>query len=659
MVRASCSLVLILAGMTTMASTGQFNGRHINGKGDTAYLQALDDAYSMLQPASDMACLPMLYRREWNGLVEGPTWDAWWIQNSFGPSYTMMPFLEEPYRTWLTNSQAMWFVQMADGKKADRNGYVAPAGCLCDCATPTGVYYRQGDGRVAEHDWCIGFTVAGLLLQSELMLVKRDRAEIDFYLPKLEAVAAFLDARRDPQKDLLLGGVASNLLAPSYGGWLKADGTRDKAYLSELSVNYVAALDRLIEVCKLAHRPDKAAAYAKTRDKVRAALNRLLTPEGYFIHALNPDGTKQGVFGAPKSGYFESAPNHDSVCFRVVDDAQAKTIVAKMLSIPELRPNKLILPNYPTYDTMYETGGLFTYGTWVNGGHWTTAEARMMMAYARVGQTKPALEAFGRILELARAFRADNNLVDRGAKLYQPGQPYNVVYDCWGAPGALLRGVFEYEFKADGLRLYPHLPKGVTGYTQTFPVIFGKKRLFLTASGSGPITRVLVDGKPVKEFDAKSVFVKLGPAKQDVRIDICLGGAKASAVADGDLGLKQLERSFKGVRTTDTPAVSWDQLDAIRGFWQKLEGIGFSDTYEARHARVVLDMVEAMLTRRENEATPKPPTLPGIPPADLRQVDNLYGTTVENLSLGLIDALKKTKSKAIRDAAVKAGLIEG
>ncbi len=523
---AAALALLLAAGCLGHAAADDYQGRYISGQGDADTLAALDAAYEMLQPSARMANLPMLYARAWNGFVEGPTWGAWWSQNSFGPSYTMMPFLTEPYRTWLANSQAMWFAEMGDGKRKDNNGYVAPVGCLCDAAAPGVVYYRQGDGRVDLHDWCIGFTAADLINESERLLIARDPADIARRLPDLERVAAFLDSRRDPKTNLLLGGVASDLLAPSYGGWLQPDGSRAKAYLSELSVNYVAGLTRLAEVCKLAGQPEKATRYLATRELVRQALPQLMTDEGYFLEALNPDGTRQGIYGAPKHGYFTAAPNHDAMCFRVVDDAQARRIYEKIRAIPALRPFDLVLPNYPSYDNMYESRGLFEYGIWVNGGEWTTAEARMMMGYARVGAYADSLAAFGRILDLARAFRADNPLTGRGSTLYQPGQPYNVVYDCWGAPGALLRGLFEYEYSADGLRLYPHLPPGITRLEQRFPVMFGQKRLCVSATGSGPLTGVLLDGKPVAGLDGKSVLLRLDSAPGDATVELLLGGAK-------------------------------------------------------------------------------------------------------------------------------------
>ncbi|MGV8094324.1 MAG: hypothetical protein AB2L24_20895 [Mangrovibacterium sp.] len=80
--------------------------------------------------------------------------------------------------------------------------------------------------------------------------------------------------------------------------------------------------------------------------------------------------------------------------FRIADENQCRKIYDKIKSIPELRPNKLIVANYPGYDELYETDGFFTFGTWVNGGHWATCEARMQLGYYRAGAFEDAKESF-------------------------------------------------------------------------------------------------------------------------------------------------------------------------------------------------------------------------------------------------------------------------
>src|ERR1039458_4165264 len=98
----------------------QFNGQHYRGRGDVEYLRLLDTARRMFEPDPELQNLAMLYEPKWDGLVEGPTWDAWWIQNSYGTTYSILPLLREPFVTFLQHSQDLWFDQMGDGHQIGR-----------------------------------------------------------------------------------------------------------------------------------------------------------------------------------------------------------------------------------------------------------------------------------------------------------------------------------------------------------------------------------------------------------------------------------------------------------------------------------------------------------------------------------------------------------
>lgn len=233
--------VATLCASVRAGALSQFEGRHYRGTGDFEYLTDLETAARMFEPDPVLQNLSMLYMPLWNGLVEGPTWDAWWIQNSYGTTYTALPLLQEPYLTFLQNSQDLWFDQMGDGHRAGQNNWVAPDGCLCDAAKPGWIYYRQGDGRIDIHDWGMEFTAAGVVMQSELLLIAHDKDKTAKYLPKLERSINFIESRRDPKNNLFLAGPAGNLLAPSFAGYKKPDGTYGKAYLTGLSVTYIAA----------------------------------------------------------------------------------------------------------------------------------------------------------------------------------------------------------------------------------------------------------------------------------------------------------------------------------------------------------------------------------------------------------------------------------
>jgi hypothetical protein len=523
-----------------------YHGRWIEGSGDPTTLGAVDAAFESMQSSSKMACLPLLYKRDWDGFVEGPPWPCWWIQNSFGPSYAMMPFLGEPYATWMEHSQGMWFRLMGDGQRKDLNGFQGPDGCLCDAAYfhlnggssrgfgdprqnggavgqeldgkihSQGSWYRQGDGNPQQHDWFIGATAGGLILESERLLVRHDRTAAKRRLPELERVAAFLDSRRDPETNLLKGAMAANLLAPAYSGVRQADGTYAQAYLTELSVNYIAGIERLAEVCILSGAPARAEHYHHIAAKVRAALPRMMTPDGCFIMSEDPDGTRHGIYGAAKHGYFESTPNHDAGCFGVTDDGANHHIMKRMLTLKgqtapgNLAPHGLIIPNYPGYDDSVHGG---PYGHWVNGGHWTTTQARMSIACLRANEFSHPFGAWAKIRTLMEGYRADAPLTGFGATPWgdKLAAPYCVVYDCWGAPGGLLRGLFEYDYRADCLRVRPHLPADITRYVQKFPVFFGKTKIYLTVTGAG-----------------ESVWTELHPGgkAETLAIEIVRGGAK-------------------------------------------------------------------------------------------------------------------------------------
>jgi len=513
--------------VVTPAEASQFEGRFFSGAGDVEYLQLLDISRRMFEPDPEFQNLPMLYTPAWNGLVEGPTWDAWWIQNSYGTTYCALPFWTEPYTTFIQNSQDLWFDQMGDGRRKGEHDWVAPDGCLCDAASPGRVIYKQGDGRIDIHDWGMEFTAAGIVMQAELLLISRDRAAIERYLPKLERSANFIETRRDPETNLFLAGPAGNLLAPSYAGYRKPDGSYSMAYLSGLSITYIAALDRLIELETMAGRHEQAELYTRRRDLARQGLPRLVTDEGYFVKYIDPDGTKHGVYGAPEHGYFEAVCNHDAICFNVVDDAQARRIYDKIASIPGLRPYGLIITNYPALDDMYqEQTSIWKFGHWVNGGHWSTCEARMIMAYYRLGQFGDARRSMKKMLDYARRFRMDNPLIDFGNDVYQPHVPINCVYDNWGVPAAMIRGLYQYAYTADGLKLVPQIPPSITRIEQKFPIRFGPRRLYIRTVGTGNITAVRMNGQAWDRFDGNSVFLPDDARTPNlVRVEIFRGGA--------------------------------------------------------------------------------------------------------------------------------------
>lgn len=631
-----CVTLAAALGGSVMASPAkdQYSGVYFAGEGDAEYLGMLDKAARMFRPDPALQNLSMLYYPGWNGLVEGPTWDAWWIQNSYGATLSILPFLQEPWITFLRNSHDLWFDQMGDGKRKGGNDWVGPDGCLCDCARPGWIMYRQGDGRTDIHDWGVEFTAAGVLMQSEMILVAHDPDLARRYLPKLERCAAFIDSRRDPKTDLYMVGPAGNLLAPGFAGWKKPDGTYGRAYHAGVSVTFIAALQRLAEVEKLAGRQEQAVGYRRLRARALKGLARLREAEGYLVCSEDPDGTRHGVFGAAKHGYFEASPNHDAVALRVVDDRQAETIMAKIDSIPELRPFGFILPNYPSYDDMYEKPeGLWGYGTWVNGGHWSTCEARAYLAYYRTGRYDALRRSFRHLLTFAERFRMDNPLVGRGSDVYQPNQPINLCYDTLAPGAALMRGLFQYLYTADALTLEPHIPPTITRLVQREPVCWGAKRITVSTRGNGAIRSVSINGKVRRAGSPSRVILKWADLPDVAHVELVLSGAPTGG-----------QPVLKPIPTAGAELVEMAPEAARLGrFVLALDPRQAASTYPLAHARLVLDAIRTIAARRAGQAAGEIRPL-----ADARSqpaADQSYVEAARRLYDGLDQAMKGYASR--------------
>jgi hypothetical protein len=612
---ASAGIFLIsIAAAGFGAESNSYCGRYFEGKGDIEYLKLLDISRRMFDVDEQYENISMLYTPKWNGFVEGPTWKSWWVQNSYGTTYCGLPFYREPYVSFLQNANDNWWKFQGDGRTeySYKNlKWTPPDGHMMDCASDEKPISKQGDGNAAIHDWPIEFTEAVIVMQAEALLISRDAGQIKKYLPKLERAANFVETRRDPNNGLLLSGPASNLLAPSFGGYKRPDGTFGMAYNAGVAITYIAALDRLIEVEKLAGRIEKANLYSERRERTRKALVQLVTDEGYFIRSIDPDGVKHGVYGAAKYGAFETSPNHDAICFRVVDDEQAVKIYNKIVAIP-LRPNDLIICNYPSYDDTYieDPNQVWTFGHWVNGGHWSTCEARMIMGYYRLGRYEDARRSMKALMKFADEFKMDNPLTNFGAAVYQRKKPINLTYDAFGIPAAMIRGLFEYAYSAEGVRLYPHVPEGITEFGQKFPIRLGDKELYIWAAGSGKVRAVSVNGETWKDFDANSVMLEYGKLRKRNVIKIAMGGGKLESlngeVKDYQKELPGAEDEFwkfgwvsKALAEANSTAGLEASARKSKAIYDGLAGEGRQESVKFKHARVALEAAAAVYERQK------------------------------------------------------------
>ncbi len=504
--------------------TFKYEGKYCSGTGDINFLRLIDESFAFFHPNPVVPNLTMIYNPDWDTFTEGAGWGAWWIQNSYGFSYAATPFLQEPWSGILQRSWDLFWDNQGDGKRKGAFGggvpnplseLIAPDGCLGDAAAPGEIAYRQGDGNVAIHDWFYETTAAALVMQSEILLVSRDRKAIDHYLPKMERAVEFIERTRDPKNNLFLVGPACNLLAPSYGGAKLPDGSFGKGYLTGLSITYLAALDRMAELYRLIDDQEKLTIAESRRKITRASLPQLMAPDGYFVKSVEPGGVKHGVVGQKQFGYLEGVANADAVALRVVDPSTAGKIYDQIAKFPAIRPFDFLLTNAPGLDDTYvswgnATGkgieGFYTFGDWVNGGVWGTVEGRAILMYYRLGKFEDVRRSATRAMRWAKDFRMDAPWSQRGENTHNPWSDSGkfrvggvaVMVDNFAIPAATVRGLFDCDYRFDRLILRPRIPGAITQYTQQEPIRFGNKQLFLSCRNEGPNVReVKVNGKQI------------------------------------------------------------------------------------------------------------------------------------------------------------------
>jgi len=552
-----------------------YEGRFCSGNGDVTYLQLIDESFAFIHPNSVVPNLSMLYKPEWNTLVEGAGWGGWWIQNSYGFSYAATPFLPDPWFTLLQNSWNLFWVNQGDGERKGRHGnpgsilheLVAPDGSLGDVAGPDFIVYKQGDGNVKIHDWYYEGAAAGLVMQTEILLADRDLDAIKYYLPKMERACDFIERKRDPENNLFLVGPAANLLAPSYGGVKQPDGTFGPAYLAGLSITYLAALDRMVELYKFVDNREKLKEYSHRHKITRESIPLLLTEDGYFVKSIEPDRTKHGVVGQEQYGYLEGVANADAVALRVADDETSESIYRQIESFPQIRPFDFLLTNAPGLDDTYWNwgntegegmGGFHKYGTWVNGGVWGTVEGRVILMYYRLGKFDDIFRSASRAMKWAKDFRMDAPWSQFGENTDNPWSDTGkfqvggvaVMIDNFAIPAATVRGLFDYEYRFNSIILRPRIPGSITYYEQKEPVRFGDKILFLSCNNGGPeVSEVTVNGEEMVITDPDELVLYYDDLPEDAQIEITTTGGWNGKSSD------ELDKKYP-----QTPALMSEQV---------------------------------------------------------------------------------------------------
>jgi hypothetical protein len=549
-------LICFLIGFTTFAEDikppESYTGKYCSGTGDVDFLRLIDESFAFFHANPVVPNLTMIYNSDWDTFTEGAGWGAWWIQNSYGFSYAATPFLQEPWISVLQRSWDLFWDNQGDGIRKGLWGdgtpnqlseLVAPDGGLGDTAAPGKIIYKQGDGDVKMHDWFYEATAACLVMQSEILLANRDLKALKHYLPKMERACDFIERTRDSKNNLFLVGPACNLLAPSYGGVKQPDGSFGKGYLAGLSVTYLAALDRMVELYKLNGDKTKLTEYERRQKITRNSLPLILTEDEYFVKSMETNGTKHGVLGQKQFGYLEGVVNADAVALRVTNRETSEKIYNQINAYPAIRPFAFLLTNAPGLDDTYGAwgnssgrgiDGFWIFGDWVNGGAWGTVEGRAILMYYRLGKFEDIRRSANRAMRWAKDFRMDAPWSQQGENTNNPWSDKGkfriggvaVMVDNFAVPAATIRGLFDYEYKSDRLILRPRIPGSILKYSQNEPVRFGKKKIWLTCLNGGPVVQsVKINGKNISFDSDLEISLVYNELPDEAKIEVTTTGS--------------------------------------------------------------------------------------------------------------------------------------
>ena len=520
-------LVWLLMAPCAAAAPGDF----CEIEGSDEWQAEINQSFRSLKPPASGRqgeYLILCYDKANDTLFEGGSWRAIWAQNQTGMHF-WTPFMDDFFLRAQNNAFSYWFDHQFDGVRAGAGGETPPSGALAEDVQLDAKISIDGqevkvtlkqihDGEVKipkdrdpfawEHNydgatpnvfWAAG-TALAVVCKADTLLISRNKDDLDRYLTRIERAVGWLESKVDPKIGLVIGGAEQ--VSPF-------DGTH---LISSVNVDYVAALDFAARLEELAGRQEMAALFRKQRARTQAALGRLQINGRSFIKNEDREGNRHGVYGAKQFGYYESWANVDAICYGVVDDPTARRIYEDIAAIPKLRPFGTLCTNYPGRDgpRWAKLRKHHTYfgraGNWMNGGGWGPADARAMIAYFRMGAYSDALRLEKRVQHWRKISRMPDHLDEWGGRPSRKG--CNIDY--FAVFGAFLRGLFEYEYRADALILRPHLPPEIKRYRQLQPIRWGDKRLFVEWEWKGDsrkITNVTVNGQPLTQADPGQVVL--------------------------------------------------------------------------------------------------------------------------------------------------------
>ena len=398
------------------------------------------------------------------------------------------PFLCAAYRnTWMSICRK----QRADGMFPiyPRHG---------EYKTEQGVTVEWGLHKYKVDDYIDGH-LAAVINGCEDILFTRDAAFGRNRLPKLRKAMTLATGRE----------FSGGLMHVGYGGafielWYSFAG-----YPSSTQIFHIRALRMMAELERFLGHPGNAEEWESQVGATDKALKRLITREGFFINAIDDDGRRHG----DGRDYFESIPNVLAAPLEVIDESQARKIVEKIKTIPQLDENTPMAVNYPgrteSFHPRVERRGLGAHwngGAWMGFGGfeaWTHLIARDYDKAERLMRQMVDIRDEYGLQDFVAGFGAH-----KGANVFNRRPRDHPITFQMGAFGNPLRGLLGIQPRHDRIELTPRIFPGLREIRFLQPIYYGGREILVAIRNGKAISSVSVNGDRVRDFNDETVRLK-------------------------------------------------------------------------------------------------------------------------------------------------------
>ena len=202
----------------------------------------------------------------------------------------------------------------------------------------------------------------------------------------------------------------------------------------------------------------------------------------------------------------------------------------------------------------------------------------------------------------------------------------------------MIRGLFEYLYKADELVLVPHIPSTITKLQQNFPIRFGDKRIYLRTRGSGPMTSVLVNGRKWSKRDRMNIHLPYDKLSDVTYLDVVFGNDQ---VNEDPCPMPHVQRrsGSNPFRTASNPLIQRETR--VLDFCNRMDQVGFHTRYERIHAALCRDAIDVVFERINMVASGE---IKKLPEASQKAADKSYVDAADRLFDGLDSLMKQYKT---------------